>query len=106
MNALETKLQIWSDYKGQCASADGLPEFDDYVAYQVWSLRQQLAALTAERGKLRDALEPFADAANELEDGYRTVLRWGMMGDLRSLSVTTDDLLNARAALADAPDAE
>lgn len=60
MSELQTQIQLWADFKAQCATADGIPDFDQYAAHLINGLRAQLADAQAERDALRVALEAIA----------------------------------------------
>ena len=88
------------------------PEYDrvdGQITSELAALRQQLAAVTAQRDALKAALEPFAADADGIEDDLRSGLYVGYGDDLyrllsttdllQRLMTTTDDLHAAHAAL-------
>jgi hypothetical protein len=54
-------------------------------------------ALMAERDRLRDALRPFAEAADDLDEDH--IDKWEIWESPAAMSLTAGDLRKARAAL-------
>ena len=58
---------------------------------------EEIAALRAENARLREALKPFADAAESLADDDKD--QWDLWESPAAMGLTVKNLRDARAAL-------